>query len=341
MPNIALVGGGHIHTPNFVKKLSQRTDLKVTAVWDPLPVRAAARAQALGAPVVDDAARIWADKSIDAVVICSETNLHEQLVLDAAAAGKHLFVEKPLGMGAADSYRMADAIEKAGVLFQTGYFRRGDRPHRYLRQLVKDGFFGQITRVRHSNCHTGSLGGWFDDKPQNPADSWRWMADPKQAGCGAFGDLGTHVLDILMWIFGDVAQCTASIHVVTGRYGDCDESGEGLLQFTSGVVGTLAAGWVDVADPIGLTISGTEGHAAIVQQKLYITSKKLDGADGKTPYDADKLPPALPHAFDLFLDAVAGKPGIELVAAREAAKRSAVMEALYDAAQRHTWVKPR
>jgi predicted dehydrogenase len=341
MTNIALVGGGHIHTPGFIKMLAPRTDVKVTAVWDHQPGRAKARAEALNAAVIEDVARIWSDKSIEAVVICSETNLHEKLVLAAAAAGKHMFVEKPLGMGAADSYRMADAIEKAGVLFQTGYFRRGDRPHRFMRKLVQEGFFGKITRVRHSNCHTGSLGGWFDDKPDNPADSWRWMADPAQAGCGAFGDLGTHVLDILMWLFGDVASCTASINVVTGRYGDCDESGEGLLQFTSGVTGTFAAGWVDVADPVGLTISGTEGHAAIIQHKVYLTSKKIEGADGKTPYDWDKLPEGLPHAFELFLNAVTGQSGVELVTAREAAKRSAVMEALYAGAKQGAWVKPK
>lgn len=343
MTQIALVGGAHIHTPGFVKKLNERSDVKVAAVWDHHAQRAAVRAAALGnAPVVDDVRRIWDDKGITAVVICSETDRHEPLVLDAAKAGKHLFVEKPLGMGAADSYRMADAIEKAGVLFQTGYFRRGDRLHRMIRQLVQEGFFGTITRVRHSNCHQGSLGGWFDDKAeQGGAESWRWMADPKVAGCGAFGDLGTHVLDILMWLFGDVASCTASINVVTGRYGDCDESGEGLLKFASGVTGTFAAGWVDIADPVGLTVSGTEGHAVIAHHKLYLTSKKMEGADGKTPYDWDKLPAALPHAFDLFLDAVTGKAGVELVGAREAAKRSAAMEALYDAAKRGTWVAPK
>lgn len=342
MIHLALVGGAHIHTPGFIKTLGERHDVKVTAVWDHDANRARVRSAALpGSSVVDDVRRIWDDRTIRGAVICSETNRHEELVLAGAAAGKHLFVEKPLGMGAADSERMADAIEKAGVIFQTGYFRRGDRIARFVRQLVRDGAFGTITRARHSNCHSGSLGGWFDDKPDNPADSWRWMADPAVAGCGAFGDLGTHVLDILMWILGDVASCTASIRSVTGRYGDCDESGEGMLQFTSGVVGTFAAGWVDVADPIGLMIAGTRGHAVVAHHKLYLRSDAIEGADGKTPYDWDKLPPALPHAFVLFLDAVAGHPDVELVTAREAARRSAVMEALYEAARTRTWVSPR
>ena len=179
-------------------------------------------------------------------MICSETNRHEELVLPVAAAKKHLFVEKPLGMGARDAFMMAEAIEKAGVLFQTGYFMRGYAAHQFIKAQVAAGSFGIITRVRHSNCHSGALGGWFDT-------DYRWMADPAIAGCGAFGDLGTHVLDILLWIFGDVKEVTASIGTAIARYPNCDEFGEGMLNFSAGMVGTLAAGWVDINDPVTLT----------------------------------------------------------------------------------------
>ena len=90
------------------------------------------------------------------------------------------------------------------------------------------------------------------------------MADPKVAGVGAFGDLGTHSLDILMWLLGDVKAVSADIKVVTGRYGDCDEAGTSLMRFASGVTGTLTAGWVDIANPVTLMIAGTEGQALIV-----------------------------------------------------------------------------
>ena len=53
-----------------------------------------------------------------------------------------------------------------------------------------------------------------------------YLADPKIAGVGAFGDLGTHKLDILMWLIGDIDSVSAQVKVVTGRYGDCDESGD-------------------------------------------------------------------------------------------------------------------
>ena len=131
---------------------------------------------------------------------------------------------------------------------------RGQPVHQFLREQIRLGNFGQITRVRHSNCHSGSLGRWFDTE-------WLWMTDLAQAGVGAFGDLGTHSLDILMWLMGDVARVTATMDTAVANYGPTDEFGEGLMVFANGVVGTLAAGWVDVQNPVTALVSGTEGHA--------------------------------------------------------------------------------
>ena len=331
MHTLALVGGGHIHTPNFIKRLNAREGIAVKSVWDHDAQRAEARAADLSATVTADLAAIWSDDEIGAVIICAETNRHEDLVLAAAEAGKHMFVEKPLGIGVADSAGMARAIEAAGVLFQTGYFMRSAPINRFLKAQIEAGSFGRITRLRHSNCHAGSLGGWFDTE-------WRWMADLSQAGVGGFGDLGTHSLDIMMWLLGDVERVTADIRIITGRYGETDETGEALLAFENGVIGTLAAGWVDVANPVSLEVAGTQGHAAVFNGDLYFKSERVEGADGKQPWT--DLPEALPHAFDLFLDAVMGDQSAPLVSPREAAARSAVMAAMYRASAEQAWITP-
>jgi predicted dehydrogenase len=327
----ALVGAAHIHTPNYIRILKQRSDVSVKYVWDHDQARAQNAATVLGGQVVADEKTIWADPEVKAVVICSETNLHHDLVLAAAAAGKHVFAEKPMGITAGESYEMADALEKAHVLFTTGYFTRTVPAMQFLKQQVDQGVFGKISRVRGSNCHNGSLEHWFDT-------DWRWMADPKIAGVGAFGDLGTHYLDILMWMFGPVDEVVADIKVVAGNYGDCDESGEALLKFKNGITGTLGAGWVDLADPVTLMISGTEAYAVIDRGRLFFACKKIEGADGKTPWR--DLPPPLPEPMDQFVDAVAGKPSPNLVAPREAALRVSVMEAAYKSAKQDAWAKP-
>lgn len=326
---IALVGGAHIHTPGFIKTLNERSDVRVGWVWDHDAERTARRAADLSAAVVASAEEIWNNPAVCAAVICSETDRHLELVTAGAKAGKHLFVEKPLGLGLEDAAQMEAVIEQAGVLFQTGYFMRGSPVYRFLKEHITSGAFGKITRLRMSNCHSGSLGGWFDTE-------WRWMADPAQAGVGAFGDLGTHSLDIMLWLLGDVERVAADVDIATGRYGDCDEFGEGLLKFRSGALGVLAAGWVDVANPVTLVLSGTEGHATVVNGELFLQSKHIPGADGKTAWR--DLPAPWPHAFTLFLDAVAGTPDLPLVPVREAAYRSVVMEALYTAARSRSWV---
>jgi predicted dehydrogenase len=328
---LAFVGCAHIHTPDFINRLKGRQDVKVKYVWDHDQARAERRAKVLSSKTVADAREIWADPAIAGVVICSETNRHGELVAAAAKAKKHLFVEKPLGITAKESYLMASEIEKANLIFTTGYFMRTFGTHLFLKEQVEKGVFGKITRVRGSNCHSGSLGGWFDTE-------WRWMADPKIAGVGAFGDLGTHSLDILMWLMGDVEAVTAEIKVVTGRYNDCDESGEALIKFKNGVTGTLAAGWVDVEDPVTLIISGTEGHAAIIKGELYFNSKKVEGADGKKPWKL--LPASPPLPIHQFVNAMAGKADMPLVKPREAAARVAAMEAAYQSVKSGTWAKP-
>lgn len=330
MVEIVLVGCAHIHTPGFVKRLQARSDTRVVAVWDHDDARAARYAGELST-TVRDLDGIWHDAGIVAMVITSETNRHTDLVRAATAAGKHLFVEKPLGMGAADAYDMARTIEAAGVTFQTGFFMRGNPVHLFLREQVQAGAFGTITRLRASNCHAGLFRGFFDTE-------YRWMADPAVAGVGAFGDLGAHALDLLLWLTGGtVVSVAATVGNATGRFPGCDEYGEALLRFADGTVATLAAGWVDVANPVSLEICGTEGHAVVVNGQLTFQSTRMEGADGKAPWT--HLPDALPHAFDLFLDALGGRD-VPLVSAREAAYGGAVIEACYRAAYEGAWVTP-
>jgi len=340
MTDIAFLGCAHIHTPGFVRMLSSRQDIKVKTCWDPDVNRATPYAQQTGATVAGSAEALLGDDSIKGVVICSETNRHEELVRLTTAAKKHVFVEKPLGMAAKDAYAMAAEIEKAGVLFQTGYFQRSDPSRRFIKSLLENGSLGRITKVWASNAHSGAIGNWFKKRPDAIHEDWNWMTQPSISGVGAFGDLGTHALDILLWWLGDVEKATAQIDNVTNTYG-CDESGQGLMRFTNGATAALSAGWVDQVDPVQYLVSGTEGHAAIIKGQLFVTSKKQPTFDGTAAVRTAELPEKAGHAFELFLDAISGKtPAVPLVTAREAAYRSAVMEAMYAGAKNDTWVKP-
>ncbi|MEZ4631373.1 MAG: Gfo/Idh/MocA family oxidoreductase [Deinococcales bacterium] len=326
--NTALVGTAHIHTPNFVKRLQTRQDVKVSYVWDHDIPRAEKNAEALGAKV-SDLRSIWQDETVASVIICSETHLHKDLVLAACQAKKHLFVEKPLGFKAEEALAMAKAVEAADLTFQTGYFNRSSPIYQFLKQHIEQGTFGKITRARHMNCHQGALAGWFDT-------DWRWMTDPKQAGVGAFGDLGAHSLDLLIWFFGPVAKVVGHVDTAINRY-SCDEYGEALIQFDNGVLASLAAGWVDLANPVSFMLSGTEGHAYVMgRDKLFIKCPKLTGTEEEVLWQ--DLPQELPHAFELFFDALV-KPStkVPLISVGEAAYSSAVMERIYQSVEVGGW----
>ncbi len=336
MKTLAFLGVAHIHTPGFVQRLLERPDqFAVKTVWDDQPARARVAAEKIGCAAVADYRDILRDDSIDAVIVCSETWLHRELVEAAAAARKHMFVEKPLGMGADDAYAMQRAIDAAGVIFQIGHFMRSFPFNRVLKAWIDDGVLGAITRIRHSNVHHGAIGKWFHAGSGWYEDGWLWMTDVERSGCGGFGDLGAHSLDILMWLMGDVDAVTAQVDRLLGNYA-CDEYGEGMLRFANGAIGTLAAGWVDVLRPQPILVSGTAGVAYVDNGKMFVKSDNLPGTDGGEWKD---LPEPLPHAFDVFLNALNGVD-VALISAKEAADRSAVIKALYQAAETNSWVQP-
>lgn len=336
MKTLGFLGVAHIHTPSFVQSINERSDeFRVKAVWDNQPGRARIAAGHLNKCQIKDVGAIVGDDEIDAVVVCSETVLHRELVEAAAAAGKDVFVEKPLAINACDAYAMQRAIDDAGVIFQIGHFMRGYPFLRVIKQLIDDGALGRITRIRHSNVHHGAIGGWFDAGKGWYDDGWLWMTDLEKSGVGGFGDLGAHSLDVLMWLMGDVISVTAQMDSLLGKY-PCDEYGEGMLRFANGAIGTLAAGWVDLARTMPVHVTGTKGLAYVDDDRLYVKSESLPRADGREWRD---LPEALPHAFELFLNAISGAD-VELISAREAADRTAVMEAFYQAAESNTWVQP-
>ncbi len=120
------------------------------------------------------------------MVICSETNRHHDLVLAAAAAGKHVFAEKPMGIGSAESYEMADALEKAHLIFNRRLLSPAPSPQSSSRNskwtqacLAKSrAYAAPIATMVPSNIGLTRTGaGW-------PIQ--------KIAGIGGFGDLGTH-----------------------------------------------------------------------------------------------------------------------------------------------------
>jgi predicted dehydrogenase len=326
----ALVGGAHIHAPDFVNRMARHEKVETRYVWDPNSDTARARQRVSGGEIVDDVSSILSDPEVNALVVGTETFRHLDVISPAAASGKHLFVEKPVGMNGEEAEQIAEMVKSAGVLFQTGYFMRSSGVNRTIKKLMNEKALGDITRLRLSNVHSGAIGGWFDNE-------WRWMADPEQAGVGAFGDLGCHAADLLLWFMeNDYAEsCTAHINAVLERYPGCDEYGEGMVRFDSGAVATIAGGWVDHANPNQIEISGTKGHLRVTNGELFVRVPEMDASPSE-PWQ--QLENDIRHPLDMFFDAISGIENLPLVTVTEAARVNSLISAMYRADSQRSWV---
>ena len=141
-----------------------------------------------------DYRELLARKDIDAVDICTPNNSHYDIVLAAAAAGMHIYCEKPLAMNAGEAQAMAQAVESAGVKGQLTFNFRFFPAIARARQLIAEGFLGEVFSFR-GRYHRSSY--ISRDKPLS------WRLQREATGGGALFDLGSHILDLLYYLLGD------------------------------------------------------------------------------------------------------------------------------------------
>jgi myo-inositol 2-dehydrogenase / D-chiro-inositol 1-dehydrogenase len=198
MKNVAVFGAGRIgriHSTN----LATLSGVKLKYVCDPVPAAASDLAQKLGAEVSTIDA-VLADKSIDAVAICSSTDTHSDLITRAAAAGKHIFCEKPVDLSVPRAIACGEAVKAAGVSCMIGFQRRFDPTFNDASRRLLAGEIGTPEMLIITSRDPGAP-----------------PADYIKASGGIFRDMLIHDLDVFRWILcsdGDEAEwlsATASV----------------------------------------------------------------------------------------------------------------------------------
>lgn len=202
-------------------------------------------AAAHAAQTATDDVDVLLASGIDAVWIASPTYLHHSMATAAIAAGKHVLLEKPLAMTPAEAWALVDSAAAAGVVLATGYQARYVAGHIEAKRQIDSGSLGDIAVARTYWCiHR-------DGPPQ------AWRQDPNQAGWGVLGDIGTHHIDLLRMLLGEVSDATGMTAHLLG-YGT-EDTATATLRFARG---TLATVTVCAAAPTGGTrveVVGTEG----------------------------------------------------------------------------------
>ncbi|MBD3185085.1 hypothetical protein GF312_22580 [Candidatus Poribacteria bacterium] len=132
---------------------------------------------------------------------CTPNNLHKDLLVDALKAGKHIYCDKPLAMNLAHAEEVVEALKGVDVVHQMTFQYRFVPATIRARQLIDDGFLGDVMSFRAAYLHAG-----YTD-PKRPMS---WRLDKSQGGGGALYDLGSHILDLMRYLLGDCAEVFAT-----------------------------------------------------------------------------------------------------------------------------------
>ena len=223
---IAVIGTGRmgsVHVRNIVRNIPEAN---LVAVCDIRLEVAQAVADELGIQrVVEDYHELLADPEIEAVLIAASTNAHDYIMKDAAAAGKHIFCEKPLALELDKIDEALEAVEKAGVKLQVGFNRRFDKSFQKVREIVASGEIGRPCILRITSRD-----------PEVPA-----MEFMRVSG-GMFLDMTIHDFDMARFQVGEIEEVYAiggvMIEPELNEFGDIDTNVV-TLKFTNGAVGAI------------------------------------------------------------------------------------------------------
>jgi predicted dehydrogenase len=213
------------------------------------------------------------DPNVDVVDITTPNNLHREMALAAIDAGKHVYCEKPMAVTLADAEAMQAAAAKRGVKTMVAFNNVKAPAAMLARQLIDKGEIGRPIRFR----------GWFDQGFFSDPDlPWSWRCSRADAGTGALGDLGSHVVSVAQYLMDEVDAVCASDQtyfptrpVATGGEGyaakaeksaerravENEDQIQSLLRFKSGAGGIIEASRIAVGKVFGIywEVSGTEG----------------------------------------------------------------------------------
>ena len=198
---VCLIGcgrAGMIHARNYKNKIENAC---ITAVADAVEEAAKAAAEELGVEkCFSDYKEILSDPEIDAVIVVAPTNLHKQIVIDCAAAGKHIFCEKPMAMTVEECDEMIAACDRHKVKLQIGFMRRFDASFREAKRLVEEGAIGELVQI-HSNT-------------RGPSKPRPWMYDIKKSN-GILAEVNSHDIDAVRWMAGSDIE---TVYAVAGNF---------------------------------------------------------------------------------------------------------------------------
>jgi UDP-N-acetyl-2-amino-2-deoxyglucuronate dehydrogenase len=277
-----VVGTGVI-AATHAKSIAALPNAHLVAVTDVRPDSAEAFAAAHGCAVEPDLAALLARADVDVVSVCVPSGLHADVGIQAAAAGKHLVVEKPIEVTLAAADKLIGAVQTAGVSLTVISQHRFDAGLIELHRLLDGGALGELVLGESSTK-------WY--RTQAYYDSAAWRGTRAFDG-GALLNQGVHYVDLLRWCMGPVAEVTA-LCATRAHQMEAEDVAVAMLRFTSGAVGMIVASTaVFPGFAQRLEITGTNG-TVIVEDGEIVRTGLLNGGERDSGSAADPAAAADP-----------------------------------------------
>lgn len=250
--SFGILSTAHYHAQHWLGAALADERADVVGVWDDDTSRGTAVATQFGVPFFEDRDELL--DRVEAVGIASETRDHAGLAIAAAAAGRHLLVEKPMARNLVECDTIIDAVEAAGVVFMQNFPKRYDVAHQELVAAVRAGRLGDLVNIRIRHGNDLKLDGRYDDPG--------WYADPEAAGGGALIDEGIHAVDLLLWLAGvptDVVALATSDPAQAGT----DLTTTAVFRYEHGPLAEITASHAFAGGEASVEVYGTKGVALL------------------------------------------------------------------------------
>lgn len=205
-------------------------------------------ATATGAEAADDWRRVVERRDVDAVVVATPNGYLAEIAIAALGAGKHVFVEKPMGRNLAEAQQMRAAASAAGRLLKVGFNHRYHPAIAEAHRRLARGEMGELINLR---CRYGHGG--------RPGYEREWRGSRELAGGGELTDQGAHVVDLIHWFAGAPRTAFGYLQTAVWPLGDLEDNAFGLFRYDSGVVAAIHTSWTQWKNLFSFEVFGREG----------------------------------------------------------------------------------
>jgi predicted dehydrogenase len=237
---------------NLVASVQGKSDLiRFAAGTTRTPAKAAEFCSRHGIRLFDSYEELLKSREIEAIVLATPHSLHAEQVVAAAAAGKHVFVEKPLGLDRQSSQQAAAACAEHDVTLAVGYNWRFQPALREIKRMLEDGRLGKLLHIEGNFCGPSAY--------RFAREHWR--QDRAEAPAGGMTGRGVHVVDAMLYLAGKIESVHAQSYRLVQEFG-MDDTTSMLFRFESGATGYLGTG-IATAETWRMQVFGSRGWAEV------------------------------------------------------------------------------